>query len=61
MGTDGKKNIDWIDTDNQLTVKNINKIDGLTKKKILDQWFNFIREKFILGPMIDTIGQKKIF
>jgi hypothetical protein len=61
VGTDGKKNIDWIDTDNQLTVKNINKIDGLTKKKILDQWFNFIREKFILGPMIDTIGQKKIF
>jgi hypothetical protein len=29
MGTDGEKNIDWIDTDNRLTVKNIDFIDVL--------------------------------
>jgi hypothetical protein len=40
-----KKNIDWFDTDNQLAVKNIGKID---KRKIFSQW-------------IDTIGGKSIF
>ncbi len=33
LGTDGKKNIDWIDTDNRLTAKNIVQIDGHHKKK----------------------------
>jgi hypothetical protein len=28
------------------------------RKKILFRWFDFIGEKKILGPMIDTIGQK---
>jgi hypothetical protein len=35
LGTDGKKNIDWIDTDNRLTAENIDQIDGRHKKKNL--------------------------
>ncbi len=46
MGTDGEKNIDQIDTDNRLTVKNIDQINDLQKKKILSRWFDFIDEKF---------------
>jgi hypothetical protein len=33
MSTDGQKDIDWIDTDNRLTAKNINLIDGHQRKK----------------------------
>jgi hypothetical protein len=40
-----KKNIDWIDTDNRLTAKNIDKIDGRHKKKILIRWINKIGQK----------------
>ncbi len=40
LGTDGQKNIDWIDTDNRLTAKTIDQIDGRHKKinlKPMDQ------------------------
>jgi hypothetical protein len=40
-----KKNIDWIDTDNQRTLQNIKYIDGHQKKNNLK-------------PMTDTIDQK---
>jgi hypothetical protein len=33
LGTSGYKNIDWIDTDNRWTVKNIAEIDGHWKEK----------------------------
>ncbi len=50
MGTDGEKNINWIDTDIRLTViKNIDKIDVFRRKKILFRWFDFIGEKKNLG------------
>jgi hypothetical protein len=41
VGTDGEKNIDWIDTDNRLTVKNQ---WSLEEKKILKSMFRFYRK-----------------
>ncbi len=35
LGTDGQKNIDWIDTDDRLMTKTIDQIDGRHKKKNL--------------------------
>ncbi len=58
VGTDGEKNIDWIDTDNRLTKKNIDQVDGLQKKQNLKPMDRFYRENKFFGPMIDTIGQK---
>jgi hypothetical protein len=60
LGTDGEKNIDWIDTDNRLTVKK-HRLDrwSLEEKKILGRWFNSIEKIIFFEPMTDTIGQKK--
>jgi hypothetical protein len=49
VGTNGLKNIDWFDTDNRWTLKNIDYIKWPLVEKNLK-------------PMIDTIGQKlKLF
>jgi hypothetical protein len=60
VGTDGKKNIDWIDTDNWLTAKI--SIRSMVVKKILSQCIDTVGKKSIFKPMIDTISQtSKIF
>jgi hypothetical protein len=59
VGTNGEKIIDWIDTDNRLNVKYIDKIDGLWKNKNLEPMVLFYRKNnFFFEPMINTIGQK---
>jgi hypothetical protein len=59
LGTDGEKNIDWIDTDNRLTVKISIRSMVFGRKKNLEPMVRFYRKnKKIFEPMIDTIGQK---
>jgi hypothetical protein len=45
VATNGEKNIDWIETDNQFTVKHQFDQWSLEGKKIIGRWFDSIGEK----------------
>jgi hypothetical protein len=61
VGTDGQKNIDWIDTDNRLTAKNKSMV-GRRKKNLKPMDPYYWSKIKCFSPMIDTIGQtSKIF
>ncbi len=63
MGSDGPKNIDWIDTDNRLTKKTLIRSMVVKRKENLKPMDRYNRSKIkFCSPMIDPIGKtSKIF
>ncbi len=53
VGTNGWKNIDWININNRLMAEHIDYIDG-SKKKILGRWIDIISQTYKIftgGPV----------